>query len=787
MNQLSDVLHALNNRPEHVWPDGVIHHGFRFVLLLGLVLLMLVLFPIAPVPDFPQLERGMVPQQDVIAEARFTIPKSEEELAQEREEAAAAVAPIFRYDPSAEDTMVGRVSRFLAHMDSAAARGDTDTERREDVRTLLTAYGFPVSTDALDLLIVPENRAILRESLERAIRAELPQGVVSSSDYEDSPAQQWRLVREGTESLLSRDTVRTQSDLYTRATPYLPPASPPGLADFQRLVVILFFEGSIRLDRVRTEAAREQAREAVPAIKGEVLRGERVVAAHEPIRDREIERLNAYHQFMQGTGQLGQGSRMPIFGMFILNLSLLAIFGALLLLYRSHVYGNYRHILLLASLIAVTAAAAAAVGRTTAPAELVPIAFPALIVAALWDGRMALNLALVLAVLLSIQTPFLSMTSRVLLLLGGGAAALSVRVVNRRAQGLVLGSVIAGVYALASIGLGMLRGYQAGDVLTSIMWGAANGYGSALIAMGFLPLFESWTKITTDQTLLELADLNRPLLKRLSLEASGTYAHSINVANLAEAAARAVEANPLLVRVGAYYHDVGKIKMPQYFIENQARGRNPHDHLDPRKSAQIVRAHVAEGLKLADQAKLPVSVRVFIPQHHGTQTIGFFLDQARERYPEADLNPADFAYGGPKPETRETAILMLADSIESASKVLQDPTPEKIRALVDRIVDGKIAEGQLDDAPLTMRDLHRVKEQFASVLTGMYHHRIDYPPARPSEPAVAPPPARELSAAAAVEQDAEAIDSATTDSAAAAAADDDPSEFASRGTSRHDD
>ena len=265
--------------------------------------------------------------------------------------------------------------------------------------------------------------------------------------------------------------------------------------------------------------------------------------------------------------------------------------------------------------------------------------------------------------------------------------------------------------------------------MTCVLWGAANGVSSALIAMGFLPLFEAATKITTDQTLLELADLNRPLLKRLSLEAPGTYAHSISVANLAEAAARAVDANALLVRVGAYYHDVGKIATPQYFVENQARGRNPHELIDPRKSAALVRAHVLEGIRFAEQAKLPQVIRAFIPEHHGTQTIGFFYDQARQANPEADLDPADFAYPGPKPQSKETAILMLADSVESAAKVLQEPTLERIRALVDRIVDSKISHHQLDEAPLTLHDIARIKEQFTAVLNGMYHHRIDYPTA----------------------------------------------------------
>jgi putative nucleotidyltransferase with HDIG domain len=412
--------------------------------------------------------------------------------------------------------------------------------------------------------------------------------------------------------------------------------------------------------------------------------------------------------------------------MFVLNLMILSIGGFLLLYYRPTCTRRAAR-LLLARAPRLRGRRRRCRGPDGCAGRARPRRVPGPRHRRLWDGRIALNLALVLAALLAIQAPFLTMSSRVLLLLGGSAAALSVRVVRRRARGWCSAPSSPASTPWASSPSVCCAPTRSGDVFTGIMWGAANGMASALIAMGFLPLFETWTRITTDQTLLELADLNRPLLKRLSLEASGTYAHSINVANLAEAAARAIDANPLLVRVGAYYHDVGKIVMPQYFIENQVRGRNPHEQLDPRKSAQIVRAHVMEGIKLAEQAKLPEAVRMFIPEHHGTQSIGFFYDQAREANPEAELDPADFAYRGPRPQSRETAILMLADSVESASKVLQEPTPERIRALVDRIVDGKISQGQLDDAPLTMSDIAGIKEQFTSVLSGMYHHRIDYP------------------------------------------------------------
>jgi putative nucleotidyltransferase with HDIG domain len=234
------------------------------------------------------------------------------------------------------------------------------------------------------------------------------------------------------------------------------------------------------------------------------------------------------------------------------------------------------------------------------------------------------------------------------------------------------------------------------------------------------------TGITTDQTLLEWADPNRPLLKRLSMEAGGTYAHTISVANLAEAAATAIGANGLLTRVGIYYHDVGKMLKPQFFVENQPGGRNPHDKLKPNTSAAIVREHVIEGEKMAREAGVPDVVARFIPEHHGTQLIGFFYEKAREESDE-EPNSEEFRYPGPKPRSKETAIAMLADSVESATRALQDPSPERVRELIRTIVEGKIRDGQLSESPLTLREINAIQEQFAKVVSGMFHHRLDYP------------------------------------------------------------
>src|SRR5690606_13546810 len=334
------------------------------------------------------------------------------------------------------------------------------------------------------------------------------------------------------DQLVDRDSVRTQADLYDAARGNIPWSAPAGLSDIQHLVLVRFFRPSLRLDAAATDTARARARAAVPTTKGEVLRGERILSAHEPIREEDARRVAAYKEHLISIGALGEGSGSFArqVGAFIINLSLLSIFAGLMFFYRPTVYQDFRSVLLVALLMATTIAAAAVIAGSGAPFELVPMAFPALVIAMLWDGRMALNMSLVLALLLGAQTPFLSLSSHLMLAIGGAAAALSVRVVRRRAHGLILGAFVAFSYPL--------------------------------LALGFMPLFEAFTRITTDQTLLELADLNRPLLKRLSLEASGTYAHSINVANLAEAAAHAIGANALLVRVGAYYHDVGKLAAP---------------------------------------------------------------------------------------------------------------------------------------------------------------------------------------------------------------------------------
>jgi putative nucleotidyltransferase with HDIG domain len=248
------------------------------------------------------------------------------------------------------------------------------------------------------------------------------------------------------------------------------------------------------------------------------------------------------------------------------------------------------------------------------------------------------------------------------------------------------------------------------------------------VASLLLPIFEGLFAITTDIRLLELSNQNLPLLKRLSLEAPGTYQHSLAVGNLAEAGADAIGADSLLLRVCSYYHDVGKLVKPEYFVENQ-RGTNPHDTISPSMSALVIQSHVKEGLKMAREAKLPLPIRQGIATHHGTKLIRYFFSKAQDQNdPEmGKIRESDYRYPGPKPHSKEMGVLLLADAVEAAARTVEKPSPNKLQGMISKIFSDALQDGQLDDSDLTFSDMEKIGSAFLWVLTNMYHHRIDYP------------------------------------------------------------
>ena len=315
-------------------------------------------------------------------------------------------------------------------------------------------------------------------------------------------------------------------------------------------------------------------------------------------------------------------------------------------------------------------------------------------------------------------------------LIAGVAASFAAQRLKERYVLARVGAVVAGVNALVVVGLALWQGKldDAPVLIAQVMAGSVGAVVAAALASFLLPLLESATGNITDIRLLELSNPNLPLLKRLSLEAAGTFQHSLAMANLAEAAAEAIGASPLLARVCCYYHDIGKLAKPEYFVENQRR-ENPHDNLTPWMSALVVSNHVKAGLELARQYKLPEPIRDAISTHHGTKLIRYFYSRAKEQADpdRGEVQETEFRYPGPRPHSKEMGILLLSDAVEAASRTVQDATPGRIQSMIDQVIKNVLEDGQLDECDLTLKDIEKVGASFFWVLTNAFHNRVDYP------------------------------------------------------------
>ncbi len=360
---------------------------------------------------------------------------------------------------------------------------------------------------------------------------------------------------------------------------------------------------------------------------------------------------------------------------------------------------------------------------------LIPLAFGAILVTLLADVNLGVITSILVAVLAGLFYGDVYIAAYAIL--GSLAGIYSVRQYKDRAAILKAGLTIGLVNVVAILMINLLRQapVELWRILLTALYGFLGGMLASALASLLLPTLESLFKITTDIRLLELSNLNAPVLRRLSVEAPGTYHHSLMVGTLAEAAAEAIGANPLLVRVGAYYHDLGKVFKPEYFSENQSFGINKHEALSPNMSCLILASHVKDGLEMAREAKLAQDILNLIAQHHGTRIMTYFYRKALDSMNEKsqEIAELDFRYPGPKPQTKEAAVLMMADSIEAASRTLNGPSPAQIQGMIDRLVDSILADNQLDGCDITLREIRLVKESFFKILTGLYHRRLDYP------------------------------------------------------------
>jgi putative nucleotidyltransferase with HDIG domain len=470
-----------------------------------------------------------------------------------------------------------------------------------------------------------------------------------------------------------------------------------------------------------TAQARDRAAEAVAPVRVSILQGQVVVRNGEQITAIQFEEID----------KLGLGQATPDVTSFAGWLLLAVLVVGMLLgwiwRFRPGLW-HRNNVLILVGLLLVGATLALKItaGRPTLP-FFIPTAAIAMLVAVLLDASIATVLMAFVAVIGgAVNGSSLEITTYIFL--GGLAGIVAIRRGDRlqvflqaAVAAFIVNAVVVTVFSL--LGARDLRG-----VLELWFASAASAAGAGVAAVGSFAVLGSVFGILTVFQLLELANPSQPLLRRLLVETPGTYHHSLMVGNLAERAAEAIGADPLVTRVAAYYHDIGKLANPLAFIENQAGGENIHDQLDPEVSAGVLKQHVVDGIDLAYKAHLPKALIAYIPQHHGTAIMGYFYGRAKDLAgPGAPVDERKFRHSGPKPQTREAALIMLADGVEASVRSLAARDESAIRAMVSRIIDERTTDGQFDECDLTLRDLERIREAFVGQLLGMYHTRIAYP------------------------------------------------------------
>jgi putative nucleotidyltransferase with HDIG domain len=472
----------------------------------------------------------------------------------------------------------------------------------------------------------------------------------------------------------------------------------------------------------QTAAARQAARDAVPLVVVSIGQGESVVRAGERVTELTLEKLDelGLTQSALDVGALGGNALIAIL--------VAALLVGFLWRFEPKIWFRNRSLLLFALALLVSAVAMRIAADRTLWAYVVPTAATVLLVTILLDGAAGGAMAVALAVLAGVMNRD-ALGPAVYVLAGGIVAIVSILRAER-----LNAFVRAGVMlALTNVGVltafNLLEQRDLAAVLQGVAAGSVNAGLAVVLAVGSFAVIGNLFGIMTVFQLLELANPSSRLLRRLLLETPGTYHHSVMVGNLAERAAETIGADPLLARVAAYYHDIGKMKNPLAFIENQAGARNIHDDLPAEVSARIIASHIRDGIDLGYEHNLPVQIIGFIPQHHGTSVMSYFHGKALHEVGgnEELVNEGLYRYPGPKPQSREAAILMLSDGVEASVRSLDEKDEASIRAMVDRIVDARVADGQLDDADLTLKNIAQIKEAFVQQLLGMYHSRIKYP------------------------------------------------------------
>ena len=498
--------------------------------------------------------------------------------------------------------------------------------------------------------------------------------------------------------------------------------------DFQFLVPLLLssLEQNIVYDRVASNELLSSELQNISLTKGLIISGQVIVNKGELVNSDKYQVLLSLKQKYEGIKWDTGSYFLVLFGQFILlGLSLLILW-LFLKQYRSEVLDNTTKISMILSLILIMVLVSnLVISYALDWVYLIPFCVSPIILKAFFDNRVALFVHLITILIIGFIMPN-GFEFVFLQLIAGIVSILTVLKMYKRAQLFMSVAKVIGVYLLVYIALsfihdGSFRGIEDVKLLQFAISGALT-----LFAYPIIFIFEKVFSLVSDVSLLELTDTNSKLLRRLSEEAPGTFQHSLQVANLAEMGALEVNANALLTRAGAIYHDIGKLRNPMYFIENQSSNINPHDDIKFHESAEIIINHVLIGIDIAKENNLPDELIDFIRTHHGTSTVQYFYKQYITDFPEEDFDIKDFTYPGPKPFSKETAILMMADSCEAASRSLKNPTSENIDVLIEKVINKQINDNQFVNAPITLKEITQLKKLFKNKLVNIHHARVEY-------------------------------------------------------------
>ncbi|MBU2497905.1 MAG: HDIG domain-containing protein [Proteobacteria bacterium] len=738
----------------------------RWITLVALsFIISILLFPnILSKPSLYKL--GDVVNRDIKASHDFLI-ENRELTERDREKAAREVLAIYDFDSAApnlisplrEAFQLGREYFSISSEASDPNRGTGAPERRpapeesenysiiknrffdildlspdDRLFSLLAKYGFPSQVEEATIRLISGiaesgvvgNKAMLKSQIEKGgiVLHEIntnKQTMVTDFDRLYDVPSATRFIANQTKAL--RASIR-----------------PPELAELSTKLAQSLIKPNLTFNQRETERRKEIARESVKPVYFKVKKGEMLVREGERIGPEHLLKLAGETKPLNRIDMVGRVPAMAVLiGVLFIVVYLIGLVRpkSLAIEARDLMFSS---LTLLAIFIFIWAYGFVAeeVARgypyisSTALLFAMPVAFGAMLISIIQGPAMAMAFSLVISVLASLITGG-RVEFFIYFFISSLVASHGVRNCTERGILIKTGLMVGLVNIILSLAVGMIHGslYTVESVVAAAS-GFAGGLLAGVIATGILPLVEMSFRFTTDIKLLELGNLDQPLLRDLMVQAPGTYHHCVIISNMVEAAANAVQANPLLARVSAYYHDIGKMKKPLYFIENQMGGENRHEKLAPSMSSLILISHVKDGVELAKEHKLGREIIDIIQQHHGSSLISFFYQKAKDRMAvkggkATDIKEEDFRYPGPKPQTKEAGLVMLADMAEAASRSLFDPTPARIQGMVQKIVNKVFSDGQLDECELTLKDLHEIAKTFNKTLSGIFHHRIEYP------------------------------------------------------------